>query len=123
MAAFTYYRMGVERQKDVLFSEIIRISREIGTAEEWIKPMEAAKDCWHLCQSIKMMGDAMPKSMFVGGVNLLLVLCGLLSKGIHGEDEEWLEKARDIRLVLISLSTKLDSFVKEKEAVKRLRSQ
>ena len=126
IGAFTYYRRVVENQKNRLFDEIIQVVQKVETSPaDIVEDLTKAKNAFQFTQSITGVKLALPQILLVDGHNPLLLLHGTLSAGIHDKsDDECLELARSIRLVLAGLVERIDQALSEKrelaEAVSKL---
>jgi hypothetical protein len=125
IAAFSYYRRVVERQKDRLFDQLIRVSETVGVPKEISDGLKEAKKETQFTKAIGSLKPGVPESLLIDGHNPLLLLHSALSEGLHADtDEECLEIAHSIRVVLTELSERMASAVAEqrelKEAVSRL---
>lgn len=114
MGAFSYYRRVVESQKNRILDEILKVASKIGAAAEAIAELEAAKKEIQFSKALAMVKQGIPQSLLIDGHNPLLLLHGALSEGIHDRsDEECLELASSIRMVLIELSDRLGQDLKD----------
>ena len=125
IGAFAYYRRVVENQKNQLIDGIIKVSKRLRVAEPIIANLESAKQQIQFSSAIEMIRDGIPDSLKIDGQNPLSLLHSALSKGIHSEsEEECLQLAASIRLVLTSLAENIDQALQDhaelSEAVKRL---
>lgn len=125
IGAFAYYRRVVENHKDQLIDAIIRASKRLGSDRTIVEKLELAKTQFQFTKAIEDIEIAIPESLKIEGRNPLVLLHGALSNGIHAQtDEECLEYAQSIRLVLTALAEKIGHALQEHEelskAVKRL---
>lgn len=125
IGAFGYYRRVVENQKDRLIDEIIRVSRHIEASEELIKRLEAAKEETQFSRAIEIIKDGIPEILRIKGHNPLTLLHTSLSQGLHSDsDEDCLELAKSIRVVLMGLAERIEQAMKDEaeinQAVNRL---
>lgn len=108
IGAFVYYRRVVENQKDRIFDEIIRVSEKLDTPEETINIIKAAKNETQFSKAVETVKHAIPQSLLINGHNPLSLLHSALSEGLHAQtDEECLELATSIRVVLNELAERL----------------
>jgi hypothetical protein len=109
VGAFAYYRRVVENHKNDLFDEIIRVCETVGAPQELIAELGSAKNEVSFTKSIDHIKMALPQGLLINGQkNPLLALHGALSVGLHNEtDEECLQAARAVRLVLSVLVEKM----------------
>jgi hypothetical protein len=125
IGAFTYYRRVVEKQWTRLVDEIIRVGGAIGVTEASIKALETARDEKQFSKAVKTLKDAIPSVLLINGQNPLLLLHGALSQGVHNlSDQDCLELATSIRVVLVEFAEKLGQALKDEkelsDAVTRL---
>jgi hypothetical protein len=125
IAAFAYYRRVVESHKVQLFDEIIKVCKLLGHSHDFIKELTEAKDLVSFSQSIDHIKAALPDALLINGHNPLSLLHSALSRGLHEEtDQDCLELAHSIRVVLVELVERLTQLRKEDqelvEALKRL---
>lgn len=125
VGAFAYYRRVVENQKGRIFDEIIRVSRHVGADEDFIARIEAAKSEVQFTKATETIKHGFPQSLLINGHNPLTLLHSALSQGVHDlSDEQCLELANSIRIVLIEFAERLAQAVKDEaelnDAVSRL---
>jgi hypothetical protein len=98
IGAFGYYRRVVENHKDQIFDAIIKVTSMI--ASDLVPTLEAAKKEHQFLKAIDMVKDG-PQGLLINGQNPLTLLLSALSEGLHGRtDEERLQAAHDVRIVL-----------------------
>jgi hypothetical protein len=113
IGAFTYYRRVVENHKDSILDEIIRVANVNGLTVEAEK-LKSAKAEIQFAKSIALTKDAIPQSIKINGQNPLTLLHTALSIGVHNlTDEECLNRAHDIRVVLVELSERIGTALKD----------
>lgn len=125
IGAFVYYRRVVENQRNRLLNKVRQVAVRIGADDVKLAQIDSAIDETQFKKSIEMMADAVPEALLVKGHNPLTLLHRALSQGLHAEtDEECLELAASIRLVLTDLSERMSIALKSEneldEAVSRL---
>jgi len=114
IAAFAYYRRVVENQKNRILDEIIRVSEKIGAALEVIEDLNAAKNETQFSKAVSAIKHGIPQALLVNGQNPLTLLHSALSEGLHAQtDEECLELATSIRIVITDLAERLANALKE----------
>ena len=101
IGAFAYYRLALENQRDCLIDQMIKAAEV--TDVDFVLPLRETKGHWKFSQSIDEIKVLIPRSVYIGTHNPLVVLHDALSKGIHGNltDKECLELASTIRKVLV----------------------
>ncbi len=116
IGAFGYYRRVVENQKDRILDAIIRAAEKLSAPEGMIDTLKAAKKEQQFKKALESVKDAVPPGLLINGQNPLTLLHAALSDGLHGKsDEECLQRAHDIRLVLGELSERLAQAVKDEK--------
>jgi hypothetical protein len=108
IAAFAYYRRVVENQRTHIFDEIISAAEHVGADTEMIERLKQLKQTWRFQQSVDEIKGCLPQILLIEGQNPLELLHPVLSDSIHDRsDEEALEIAGEIRLVLINLAERI----------------
>ncbi len=114
VGAFIYYRRVVENQKNRILGEVIKVSEKIGATEEKIKQLKSAVTETQFSKALNMAKDAMPESLLINGHSPILLLHSALSEGVHAQtDEQCLEVAGSVRIVLGELSERLSQALKD----------
>jgi len=112
IGAFSYYRRIVESHKDQILDEIIKVAKKI--APEMVENLETAKAENQFSKSIGDIKATLPPVLFINGHNPLMLLHSALSDGLHaGTDEECLEAAHDVRVVLAELTERIGIALKD----------
>ncbi|MPZ36925.1 MAG: hypothetical protein GEU95_02490 [Rhizobiales bacterium] len=125
IGAFVYYRRVVENHKNQIIDEIIKVARKVGAPDETIVGLEEVKNEIQFSKGVKEVKLAIPQSLLVDGHNPLTLLHTALSKGVHElTDEQCLELAQTVRLVLADLAERISQALSDqaelKNAVARL---
>jgi len=108
IAAFAYYRRVVEKHRNEIFDEIIKVCKTLGGEADLIAELEEAKLERRFTASIEKIKAALPQGLLINGQNPLLALHRALSAGLHNEsDASCLQAARDVRVVLADLVEKM----------------
>lgn len=128
IGAFAYYRRVVENQKNRLLDEIIRVAERVRSDASTIEALNAAKAENQFAKAVALVRDAIPASLLIDGHNPLTLLHSALSEGLHAQtDEECLEVAASVRVILQELTEKTASALKDhaelKSALSRLLSR
>jgi len=114
VAAFAYYRRVVEAQKGKIFDEIIRVANLLPADKALVGELQAAKGETQFHKAISLIKHAVPDGLLINGQNPLMLLHDALSQGLHAEtDEECLEVATDIRVVMAEFAERLAQAVKD----------
>jgi hypothetical protein len=114
VGAFAYYRRIIERQKNRLLDEIIRVAQHLNAPAGAIACLEAAKTETQFSKAVENVKDAIPSALYIKGHNPFTLLHGALSEGLHdGSDQDCLVAASDIRLILIEFADRLADAMKE----------
>jgi len=89
-----------------------------------LKALHAARAENQFVNAIEKVRQAIPQSLLINGHNPLTLLHAALSEGIHElTDEECLNLARSIRVVLIELADRVSTAMKEEAELKSAVSQ
>jgi hypothetical protein len=108
MGAFAYYRRVVENQKNRLLEEIIKVSERVGVEPEVIATLRGAMTEQQFAKAVEQVKDAIPESLKIKGHNPLSLLHKALSQNLHERtDQECLDLATDIRVVLTELAERI----------------
>jgi len=108
IGAFAYYRRIIESQWGRLVDEIIRAAKGVGSSEEIIKDLEKARDNTQFKRAVQSISPAIPEAIKINGHNPLTLIHKALSIGVHNlSDEDCLERAGQIRIVLFELAERL----------------
>jgi hypothetical protein len=114
IGAFVYYRRVVEHQKARIFDEIIKVARRLNAPEQTIGELEAARNETQFSKGVSMVKEGIPQALLINGHNPLLLLHRALSEGLHDRsDEECLELATSVRVVLDELAEHLAQALKD----------
>jgi len=113
IGSFVYYRRVVENQKNKIINEILKVSERIGASEDKIQLLKDSIKETQFSKSFDLIKDAVPESLLINGSNPITMLHDALSNGVHNlSDEECLELASSIRIVLVELSERLSQALK-----------
>jgi hypothetical protein len=108
IAAFAYYRRVVESQRTHIFDEIISAAEHVGADTAMIERLKHLRQHWRFQQSVDELKGCLPQILLIEGQNPLELLHPVLSDSIHDRtDEQALEIAGEIRLVLINLAERI----------------
>lgn len=114
IGAFSYYRRVLDSQKDKIFDEVIKVLKLTTGNETLTQELTDAKAETQFTKAVDKIQTALPDGLLIGGHNPLKLLYSALSEGLHSHtDEECLELAQDIKVVLFEFSERLDSALKE----------
>lgn len=115
LGAYSYYRRVVENQKDRLLGEILKVSEKLSARQEIIDTLKNAISETQFSKAMDMVKESLPEILLVDGLNPFKLLHKSLSIGIHNmPDEECLEIAHNIRMVLIDLFERIKIALSEK---------
>ena len=128
IGAFAYYRRVVENQKGRILSEIARVAKRLNASAEKLDLFEKALAETQFTKAIDIVKSAIPESLLIAGQNPLTLLYSPLSEGLHElSDEQCLELATSIRVVLTELADRISRALQDKkeldDAVARLLSK
>ena len=114
IGAFVYYRRVVENQKNRIFDEIVKVARMVGADKDAIAELEAAKKENQFSKAVEGIKHGIPQTLLIKGRNPLLLLHDALSHGVHERgDQECLELATSVRVILVELSERLSQALKD----------
>lgn len=114
IGAFVYYRRVVENQKNRIIEEIIKVSKKLNLDISLITALEAAKAEVQFTKALESVKNAIPQVLLINGHNPLTLLHSALSEGLHEQsDQECLEVASSVRIVLAELSERLAQVLKD----------
>jgi hypothetical protein len=114
IAAFAYYRRVIEGQKDRIFDEIIKVCRRLSAGQPVVDELTAAKTETQFSKAVDVVKLAIPQTLFINGQNPLTLLHSALSEGLHAQtDEECLEIATSIRVVMAELAERMGQALKD----------
>jgi hypothetical protein len=108
IAAFAYYRRVIEGQKDRIFEEIIRVCKRLSGEQAIVDELTSAKSETQFSKAVESVKRALPQALLINGHNPLTLLHTPLSEGLHAQtDEECLEIATDIRVVMAAFAERM----------------
>ena len=115
IAAFAYYRRVVENQKNKIFDEIIGTVKKVDQANtELLKELQTAKQETQFTKAVGLIKHGVPQALLINGHNPLTLLYTALSDGLHAKtDEECLEFATSIRVILTDLVERTTNALKD----------
>lgn len=114
IAAFAYYRRVVENQKGRILDEIIRVSERLGASNDVLEDLRAARAETLFSKAVEAIKHGIPENLLIDGHNPLTLLHSALSEGLHAQtDEECLELATSIRVVLADLAERMGTALKD----------
>ncbi|HEY0547847.1 MAG TPA: hypothetical protein VGC91_20880 [Pyrinomonadaceae bacterium] len=120
IGAFAYYRRVVENQKGRLITEISKVAKRLNAPQDIIEKFDRALRETQFSKAVDDIKTAIPAVLLIEGHNPLMLLHSALSEGLHaGTDEECLELATNIRLVLTELSERISTALKEESELKQ----
>jgi hypothetical protein len=114
IGAFAYYRRVVEDEKDRLFDAVITAAQKIRANADLIENLKTAKSETQFSTAVEQIKYGLPDSLNINGHNPLTLLHNALSDGLHAQtDDECLDIASSIRLVLAALAERIGQVLKE----------
>ena len=118
IAAFAYYRRVVENQKSRLIDQIANVAKRINADKGIIEMLDRAKGEGQFSAAVDMIKDAVPEVLRIDGHNPLKLLHSALSEGLHSQDDdECLELATSIRVLLSDLCERISTALKEEAEI------
>jgi len=125
IGAATYFRRIVDNKWQLLVTEIRDAAAKLGAKD--LSVFDAAVKETQFSKAVDMLKDAIPQKLLIlDGENPLTLLYKVTSVGLHNlTDEECLQQAADIRMVLTALLENIADVLKDqnelKSAVARLK--
>lgn len=120
IASFAYYRRVVESKKSEILDAVLKASRQVGADSVLIEDLERAKKETQFTSAVAAVKHAIPQALLIDGHNPLTLLHSALSEGLHAHtDEECLQLATSIRVVLTELVERTASILKEERELKQ----
>jgi len=114
IAAFAYYRRVVENQKNRILDEIIKVCKQLSVESELVDDLLRAKDETQFSAAVEAVKHGIPQALLIKGHNPLTLLHSALSEGLHNQtDEQCLQRATDIRVVMAELAERLSETLKD----------
>lgn len=118
IGAFTYYRRMVENQRTRIIEEMIRVAKTLQASNEMIADLRTALHEKQFTKSLEII--KVPDVLRIGGHNPMALLHDALSSGVHQlSDDECLERAGHIRIVLSELSERVTQVLKDDAELKK----
>ena len=119
IGSFSYYRRVVESQKGRIIAEIRKAAVHLQASDELLERLDQAKQETQFTKAIDLVKDAIPDGIRVKGHNPLTLLHRPLSIGLHNlSDEQCLEQAAAIRVILAELASKIARVTAEDKELK-----
>jgi hypothetical protein len=120
IGAFAYYRRIVKSQKDRIIAEIRRVAERTGATEQELALYDRAAKETQFTNAVRIIKDSVPRSLLIDGQeNPLILLHDAISNGLHAQtDEENLESATHIRVVLADLVERVANALRDDSELK-----
>jgi len=119
VGAFAYYRRVVEEQKGRIINEVGKVAVKLHPSKETEELFARAATEKQFSAAIDMIKATIPESLRIDTHNPLSLLHDALSEGLHTHtDEECLELAMSIRVVLTELAERTSVALKEEATLK-----
>ncbi len=118
IGAATYFRRIVDNQWQLLVKELREAALKLGVKD--VSVYDAALKETQFSTAVRMLKDAIPgKLLILSGENPLTLLHQPLSVQLHGlTDEQCLQQAADIRLVLVAMLENLADVLKDQNELR-----
>ncbi len=125
IGAFGYYRRVIENQKNRILDEVIQAATKLNATPETLKELTIARSERQFTKALESVKGGLPDTLLIKGQNPIELLHDALSEGLHAQsDEECLQAATDVRVVMAELAERLSTVLKSKaeveDAVSRL---
>jgi hypothetical protein len=120
IAAFSYYRRVIENQRDRLIDNIVSVLTKLKADPKALHLLQQAKVETQFTASMNNLKPYLPKELLINNTNPLILLHKSLSVGLHSlTDEECLEYAHSIRIVLTELADRLKALLFDHNELKK----
>ncbi len=120
IGAFAYYRRVVENQWERIVGEVTKVAQKLGTAQALIDELHKVAKHTQFGRAVDSVKPAVPEVLLIDGHNPLTLLHSALSEAIHDHsDQECLELAQDIRIVLAELADRASQALKDEDTLKQ----
>jgi hypothetical protein len=114
IGAYAYYRRVIENQWHRLLGEIAKACERTSADSALVAQLRAAQKETSFKRAFDTVTGAIPSTLLINGQSPLTLLHTVLSDGVHDRtDEECLEQARSIRVVLYDLAERLDQVLRD----------
>ncbi len=118
IAAFAYYRRVIDAQRERIFDRVIEVCKRLGAGPEVIAELTVAKAETQFTKAVETVKHGIPQALLINGQNPLTLLHDALSEGLHAQtDEECLEIATDIRVVMADFAERMWQALKDEAEV------
>jgi hypothetical protein len=102
----------VESHKDQILDEVIKVAKKV--SPDMVPTLEKAKAEHQFAKAMDDVKGAIPQALLINGFNPLTLLHSALSDGVHAKtDQECLQYAHDVRLVLAELAERIGQALKD----------
>lgn len=119
IGAFAYYRRVIENQKTRLITEIGKVAAKLGADPATVARFEKAAAETQFKRAIEEIKGGIPPVLLIDGHNPLQLLHTALSEGLHDlPDDECLQLAESIRVVLTELAERISLALKDEAELK-----
>jgi hypothetical protein len=120
IGAFAYYRRVVESQYARIIDQIQKAAKRLNAEPDVLRVLEQAKIEKQFSRAVDALKDAIPAALLIQSQNPLKLLHSALSSGLHSQnDDECLEIATSIRVVLAELAERIGNAVKDQNELER----
>lgn len=114
VGAFAYYRRVVESQWQRLVDEIIRVAERVNAPGPMLEVLRRAAEETQFSKAVDLIKDGVPEALKISGHNPLTLLYRALSEGVHDKtDDECLNLASSVRIVLTELAERITQALKD----------
>lgn len=108
IGAYVYYRRVIEMQRARILGKVRGLSEQTGAPKKTLETLDAAIEETEFSKSLDMVKDIFPDFLLIDGLNPMTLLRSAWSEGLNGRgDDECLQIAGSIRIVLAELSERL----------------
>lgn len=119
IGAFSYYRRVIENQWHALLDALVKAAVQLNADSSVVQSLQRAQNETQFKKAIEEMTVAIPESLRIDGHNPLTLLHGALSQGLHElSDEQCLQLATSIRVVLGDFSDRLATAMRDRDELR-----
>jgi hypothetical protein len=114
IGAHTYYRRVVENQKNRLIDEILKVVDRSRPQQQTLEALAAAKKESQFSKAVDLLKNAIPPALLIDGHSPLGLLRTALIEGANAKtDEDCLEMAMSVRVILQEFAERTDAALKD----------
>jgi hypothetical protein len=124
IGAFVYYRRVLDNQRLKILDQLINVAERLRADAALVGELKAAKTETQFSNSLGKIKHALPPALLIKDHNPLTLLHDALSKGVHElTDDECLQRATAIRVLLTSLAARIDELMRDDAELEKALTQ